>query len=183
MVYYVEISGGNVVKGPFRLPRKGYNVSNLPALSESELQVKGIYPVQEIKPLYNPNTQQLVSGLPVLADGKVTRTWTAVDLDLDELKSAKTGQLRKAFDEYYDAHLDEQVRGLLTNFSDIPAVGEMKANYAAWECRITDYFSKKSVAIDAASGDELAEIVWDFEKFTDSKPEITIHNILKHTRR
>jgi len=98
---YVKVTNGVVEKYPYSigdLRKDNFNVSFPKSPSADTLAQWGVYPVINTpEPNYNPATQRIVWGTPVLVNGQWTHTWEIVVLTTEEqqiIRQSKESDIR-----------------------------------------------------------------------------------------
>jgi len=98
------VQKGEIVKGPMDLPKNWKNISNFPNAGEAKILAYGWWPVEEIKPSLDEETEKLeIDGLAVDDKAKVVlRYWVAVkkpEPTIGEQLSRTNNQMVRVLDE------------------------------------------------------------------------------------
>lgn len=86
---WVHIQGNEIKKGPCALPVSWGNISGFHLLADmpegrAKLLSLGWLPYEDVKPLFDPKTQKLVTDSYEIKDDKVTPKYTVEDRDLKQ---------------------------------------------------------------------------------------------------
>lgn len=101
---YAEIKEGQVAKyisnlrGAYKFS-DGTTTGNVELLSDAELAIKGIIPVQETKPVINDGYQDLVESGVTIDGGVVKRTFKVTDKGIEFLRTRLLTLLKDKLDD------------------------------------------------------------------------------------
>lgn len=92
---YAKIDKGTIVGVVRNLPKNTKHISGFDKLPLIELKKHGYFPLEEIRPDYDPSYQRLDGPVYEVLETKVRAVYTAVDTPLETAIHEKVNQIRK----------------------------------------------------------------------------------------